>query len=167
MIIGASVCADTHAYWIPPHEIPTRHAVVDARNRTAPIQSIDTNFSLIETLETAFNLTKKMASKNPSKQNGKLTINAHRQFPAFSTNAPPTTGPMIVPTDQAPSTRAKYFGLHLKGTISQKMTWLRVMMPPPPMPWTVRPTSMTEKSLAAAQRIVPRVKKVKDTRRSC
>jgi len=47
------------------------------------------------------------------------------------------------------------------------MTWLSVMIPPPPIPWMLRPTSMTVKSFAAAQRIVPTVKRVSETTRSC
>ena len=74
---------------------------------------------------------------------------------------------MIVPMDQALSTMAKYLGRNLRGTISQNMTWLRVMMPPPPTPWMLRPTNITVKLLATAHRTVPIVKKVSENMRSC
>ena len=46
--------------------------------------------------------------------------------------------------------------------MSQKMTWVMAMMPPPPIPCTQRPTSMTAKSCATAQRAVPKVKRTMD-----
>ena len=51
----------------------------------------------------------------------------------------------MLPMDQAPRIIAKYFGRCLKGTMSQKMTWVTVMMPPPPIPWMERPVSSTVK----------------------
>ena len=81
----------------------------------------------------------------------------HQRHDVFSTREPPTTGPTMVPIDQAPRTMAKYLGRCLKGTISQKITWVMVMMPPPPMPWMDRPVSRTVKSWATEQRIVPTV----------
>jgi hypothetical protein len=75
----------------------------------------------------------------------------------FSTSAPPTTGPTIVPMDQAPRTIAKYFGRCLRGTMSQKITWVTVIIPPPPMPWMERPVSKMVKLWAAEHRIVPTV----------
>ena len=46
--------------------------------------------------------------------------------------------------------------------MSQKMTWVMAMVPPPPIPCTQRPTSMTAKSCATAQRAVPKVKRTMD-----
>jgi hypothetical protein len=53
----------------------------------------------------------------------------------------------------------KYWGRCLKGTMSQKMTWVMAMTPPPPTPCTQRPMSMTAKSCATAQNAVPKVKR--------
>lgn len=69
----------------------------------------------------------------------------HQRHDACSTRLPPTTGPTMLPMDQAPRTIAKYFGRCLNGTMSQKMTWVTVMMPPPPIPCMERPVSSTVK----------------------
>ena len=81
----------------------------------------------------------------------------HHRHDAFSARQPPTTGPTMLPTDHEASTSEKYLGRCLRGTMSQKMTWARVMMPPPPTPWMQRPVSRTPKSWATAQRAVPKV----------
>lgn len=73
---------------------------------------------------------------------------------------------MMLPIDHEPSTMEKYWGRCLKGTISQKMSWVMAMMPPPPMPCTQRPMSMTVKSCASAQKAVPKVKETIDARSS-
>ena len=72
----------------------------------------------------------------------------------------------MVPPDHANSTMAKYLGLCRSGTRSQKMTWLRVMMPPPPTPWMLLPTSMTATVVAAVQTVEPAVNRVIDRRSS-
>lgn len=81
----------------------------------------------------------------------------HQRHEAFSTRAPPTTGPTMLPIDHEPRTMAKYFGRCLRGTISQKITCVMVMMPPPPIPWTDRPVSNTVKLRATEQSMVPTV----------
>jgi hypothetical protein len=64
--------------------------------------------------------------------------------------------------DHEASTMEKYLGRCLKGTMSQKMTWVMAMTPPPPTPWMQRPMSMTAKSCATAQNAVPKVKRTMD-----
>jgi hypothetical protein len=50
--------------------------------------------------------------------------------------------------------------------MSVKMINPRVMIPPPPMPWTERPISSTVKSRATQAIRLPAVKKAKDKTRS-
>jgi hypothetical protein len=68
--------------------------------------------------------------------------------------------------DHAPSTIAKYWGLCLNGTMSQNITWLIVMIPPPPIPWIDRPAKSTAKSFATEHVVVPIVKNTRANRRS-
>lgn len=46
--------------------------------------------------------------------------------------------------------------------MSDRMKRLRLMTPPPPRPWTVRPASMERMFGATAQMMLPMVKKVTD-----
>lgn len=69
--------------------------------------------------------------------------------------APPSTGPTQLPNAQAPWTVPYHFGRWRRGTISVKMTRLRTMMPPPPIPWTERPPKSVAISGATAQMMEP------------
>lgn len=61
----------------------------------------------------------------------------------------------------------KYFGRWRNGTMSAKMTWPMVMMPPPPIPWMERPMKKTVKFFAmGAHSAVPMVKNRTEVRSS-
>ena len=135
-------------------------------NKSAPVQSMCRSRSASGKPESlASERTKHSAATSPMTQKGKLMWK-HQRHEALSTSEPPSTGPMMLPMDQEPSTREKYWGRCLKGTMSQKMTWVMAMMPPPPMPCMQRPMSMTAKSCATAQKAVPKVKRRMDARSS-
>lgn len=181
-IIGNKVAADFQGYWIPPHERPTRKLVMLPTKRVAPTQSVCFIFCANDNGDMAFKRTKKIATMKPIPQNGKLMIKhlfgglvffqfhrscTHQRQEAFSTSDPPMSGPMMVPIDHISNTSEKYLGRTLKGTMSQNMTWVRVMIPPPPTPWIQRPVNMTVKSQATVHRMMPTVKQTREMRSNC
>jgi hypothetical protein len=91
----------------------------------------------------------------------------HQRQDARSVSTPPINGPRTDPTDQEPRTSGKYLGRCLRGTMSQKMTWVSVIIPPPPTPWMHRPVSIKVKSFATVQSTVPTVKSRSERMRSC
>jgi hypothetical protein len=60
----------------------------------------------------------------------------------------------------------RYFGLWWSGTMSVMTMVLMVYSPPPPMPWTVRPTSSKVKLLARQQMRLPAVNMTTQKRRT-
>jgi hypothetical protein len=57
----------------------------------------------------------------------------------------------------------KYVPLRRKGTRSETTISVSTIIPPPPMPWMERPTSMTVKLFATAATMAPTEKKAKET----
>jgi hypothetical protein len=55
--------------------------------------------------------------------------------------------------------------LNLNGTISVKITKPRIMIPPPPIPWTQRPMISVESLCETQHTIVPMVKVAREVRR--
>lgn len=106
--IGPKVAADAQAYWVPPHEIPTRRLVMPPTNRSAPVQSMCRRRSASgkSELSLASERTKHSAATKPTTQKGKLMWK-HQRHEALSTSEPPSTGPMMLPMDQEPSTMEK------------------------------------------------------------
>ena len=75
------------------------------------------------------------------------------------------TGPRRLPSPQAARTSEKYLGRCRSGMISAKMTCPIVIIPPPPIPCTERPTKKTPNPFAAgAHSRVPNVNNMTDTK---
>jgi hypothetical protein len=60
--------------------------------------------------------------------------------------------------------KANHLPRSLKGTKSQAMISVKAITPPPPIPWTDRPTRMTVKFLATAATIAPTPKRTREPR---
>lgn len=74
---------------------------------------------------------------------------------ALYAKAPPTTGPDTDPRAHTPPMAPKYAPRSLMGTKSVMMISLSSITPPPPMPWTVLPASITVKFCATPEMIMP------------
>ncbi len=71
------------------------------------------------------------------------------------------TYPLTLPIAHIILISPNHLPLSLNVTRSVTITYVKAMIPPPPTPWTLLPTSKTVKSRANAAMMVPAVKKVK------
>jgi hypothetical protein len=138
-----------------------RKLVKDATKRQEPIQSNFLSFS--KTDPTLWlrrrhigRATKAMIIK------GKFNQNIHLQFD-FSAHAPPMTGPVTLPMAHCRLMSENHFPRSRSVTMSVTMTYVRATIPPPPIPWTDRPTRSVAELLATEAMIVPIVKITMDT----
>jgi hypothetical protein len=90
------------------------HALHPLRERPARVVVVDV-------VALAIRPDEEGCGSEPHAAEGEIDVEAQRHD-AVSTRDPPTTGPMMLPTDHAPSTMEKYCGRCLRGTMSQKMT---------------------------------------------
>ena len=90
---------------------------------------------------------------------GTLIQKIHLQSACWA-KAPPMIGPVSEPSAQTPLWYPNHVPRSRSGTRSVINTSDRLMMPPPPMPWMVRPASRTTELLATAATIAPAVNKM-------
>ena len=94
-----------------------------------------------------------------------LTLPAQAQEPIKIGVLQPMTGPATLPTAQVMAMIPTYLPRSLSGARSVMMTLESAWMPPPPMPWMVRPTRRTAKLWETAAMMAPAVKRVRAMRR--
>ena len=153
---------DDHGNITPPHDTGIRNEVVDAVRRMAPAQSKCKSL-LLRCPGGCSSRRQKGIVRKPRPQKGKFIQKIQRQV-TFWAKAPPTTGPATDPTAQVRLWKPNHFPRSRKGTRSVMRTSVRERMPPPPIPWILRPTKREVRVWASAPTIAPTVKKRRATR---
>jgi hypothetical protein len=150
---GSSVWYDAHSYMTPPTEMPKSRIVVPAVKRKLPVQSKRPSFS-IRPPRTGCVRRKKWSSTMPMARMGRLSQKIQRHVDVLTMPAP-RMGPMTVPMAHDAERPENHTPRCASGIRSVITTSDSARMPPPPMPWMVRPTRRTVKLLASAATMAP------------
>ncbi len=159
---GTRVRKEDQANMMPPQEIGMRSEVLDAVRRIAPAQSKFWSL-LIRRPEGCCSRRKKGSVRKPKPQKGRFTQKIQRQL-AFWAKVPPIKGPVTEPSAHVRLWKPNHLPRSRKGTRSVMRISVREMMPPPPIPWMLRPIKREVIFWASAQTIAPTVKKTRARR---
>lgn len=136
-ISGTRVRNEDHAYMTPPHQTGMRNEVVDRVKRKAPSQS--KRRVLLATPPGGRCSRRQYGSvRKPRPQKGRLIQKIQRQVVSCA-KAPPIKGQVTDPSAHVRLWKPKHLPRSRRRTRSVIRTSVGEMMPPPPMPWMLRP----------------------------
>src|SRR5690625_984566 len=146
------ICQDPHSKSWPPHAETSTMQEVTTEIRAMPKTSIFGRGPVPSTrLGTLRKIAAAMRAMMPS---GKLMANAQRQ-PGPSVSQPPMSGPATDDTAKAEPMMPMYLPRSRAGTTEAMIDWERIIIPPPPMPWSTRPRMSVDISSAMSAKTDP------------
>ena len=128
------ICGDDQSYWVPPHAETRTTEVVKTAMSASPKPSTDRS-----PVRVAGSSRKKSAvARIARRPRGRERTKAHRQ-PGPSVSQPPISGPATEDTANTEPMTPMYLPRSRAGTTLAMIAWDRIIIPPPPTPWTTRP----------------------------
>ena len=129
------ICGEAHSYCVPPHADRSTTELVKTAMRARPSASTERS-----PVRVAGSSRKKTAVEAiASRPSGSASRKAQRH-PGPSVSQPPMSGPATEETAKTDPMMPMYLPRWRAGTTVAMIACDRIIMPPPPTPWTTRPT---------------------------
>src|SRR5699024_4306116 len=151
-LMRPQISHDPHPTSWPPHAETRTMQEVTTEIRAMPKTSIFGRGPVPSArLGTLRKIAAAMRAMMPS---GKLMAKAQRQ-PGPSVSQPPMSGPATDDTAKAEPMMPMYLPRSRAGTTEAMIDWERIIIPPPPMPWSTRPRMSVDISSAMSAKTDP------------
>ena len=152
VMMSPLICQDPHSKSCPPQAEVSTMQEVTMEMSAMPMTSIFGRGPLpLVCLGTLRNTAAAMRAMMPS---GKLMAKAQRQ-PGPSVSQPPMSGPATDDTAKAEPMMPMYLPRSRAGTTEAMIDCERIIIPPPPMPWSTRPKIRVDISFAMRAKTEP------------